>query len=208
MDDESPKYWLWSTGGLGAGVLLGLISMLSGTPHCSANPTVMTASAVQATLPPVPANLDETQRAQVLRGWYLTTVAGCARCHTPQDILRGPRATEALSGGVAMRSESFGTLYSGNLTPDQTSGLGPIRKSHARFRHAVSGGLSSRGITMHPAAMPWLSLGQVDSEDLHCIHAYLTQIKAVSRALPERGPLEAGLPAGVWMGLGSWSKSL
>lgn len=207
MEEASPRYWLWALIGLATGFVLALFMVLAATPSCSLNPSVRTAEGDTASMPDLPDNVEKGRLAQAQRGWYLTTIGGCAFCHTPVDPLTGPYAAEALSGGVAFTSRAFGTLYSANLTPDLRSGIGPIRDDRARLRSALRGGLSSRGYSMHPAAMPWHIVARTDSEDLECITTYLMYTTAVSRSFAARGPSTDAIPAGVAMGLGSWSKA-
>jgi hypothetical protein len=208
MDDEGPRYWLWSLGGVGLGLLVGLLMALSGTPACSLNPSVRTASGDTSSMPPLPEKVEPSRLAQAQRGWYLATAAGCAACHTPVDPFTGPLDAQALSGGMALRSRFFGTLYSANITADLASGIGKLRDEHGRLRSALRGGAGTRDQVMHPAAMPWLEIGRADTEDLECILYYLLLAKAYSRTFPPRGAPGTADPAGVWMGLGSWSRTM
>jgi len=208
MDEEAPRYWLWTVIGGAVGLLLGLLMVLSGTPSCGVNPSVRTASGDLGAMPGLPEKIEKGRVGQVQRGWYLATIAGCAFCHTPVDPLTGPYAAEALSGGTAFRSRAFGTLYSANLTPDLRSGLGPARSDIRRMRSALHGGLSTWGHTMHPAAMPWNFISQADPEDLDCLLTYLTYTTAFSRAWPPRGAPGKSDPGGIWIGLGSYSKKM
>jgi hypothetical protein len=51
------------------------------------------------------------------RGKYLTQAADCVACHTV------PGSAQAFAGGVAFKLP-FGTIYSSNITPDSSSGIG------------------------------------------------------------------------------------
>jgi len=206
MDEDAPRYWMWMLIGVGGGLFLSLLLVLTATPNCGFNPSVRTAGADTATMPTLGEKIEKGRQAQAHRGYYLTTVAGCAHCHTPVDPLTGPYASEALSGGAAFESRFFGTLYSANLTPDLRSGIGQVRDDRSKLRAAMRGGLSSWGNSMHPAAMPWHLIGQADTEDLECIITYLTYTTAVSRAFADRGAPGKNHPDGVAMGLGSRSK--
>jgi len=206
MDEEGPRYWLWTLIGVGVGLLLGLLMVLSGTPSCGVNPSVRTASGDLGTMPEMPEKVEKGRQGQVQRGSYLASIAGCAYCHTPVDPLTGPFSSQALSGGTGLRSKHFGTLYSANLTPDLRSGLGPARTDIARLRSAARGGLSTWGYTMHPAAMPWYLLARADPEDVDCLLTFLTYSTAVSRAMPPRGAPGKNDPDGIVIELGSYSK--
>jgi len=201
MDDESPRYWLWATIGLGAGLMLALLMVISGTPSCGCNPSVRTVESDLSTMPELPNKVDKEKLANAQRGLYLATIAGCAACHTPTDPLTGPSHADGLVGGVLLRSKVFGTLYSANLTP-AVSGIGDTEGDYTRLRHALRGGMSTHANTMHPAAMPWHLIGRADTEELDCIFAYLEYAKAIARAVPERGAPGKEEPPGVWIGLG------
>lgn len=207
MDEESPRYFLWTALGLVLGLVFGFFGVVGGTPGCSLNPGVRTASGDRGTMPAISERTPKNRLAQTQRGWYLATVAGCAQCHTPTDPITGPRKNEALSGGVAFRSKAFGTLYSANITSDLSSGIGKARDRPSQLRAALHGGLSTHGLNMQPAAMPWHWIGQINTEDMDCLMLYLSHSFAVSRPLPERGAPQADSPDGLWMGLGSWSRS-
>lgn len=208
MEEESPRYALWSALGLVLGLIFALFGVLAGVPNCGANPGVRSAAGDLGTMPAIPERIPKNRLAQMQRGWYLASVGGCAACHTPTDAITGPRRNEALSGGVAFRSKVFGTIYSANITADRSSGLGKARDRPSQLRSALRGGLSTHGQNMQPSAMPWHQIGQVNTEDLDCLLLYLSNSFAVSRPMPQRAAPQADSPDGLWMGFGSWANSM
>src|SRR5271165_7420523 len=79
------------------------------------------ALAAFGSLPP-PALADE---AQVARGRYLVTIAGCSDCHTPGALIGSPDMKRYLGGSdVGFSIPGEGVLVGNNLTPDAETGLG------------------------------------------------------------------------------------
>ena len=64
------------------------------------------------------ATLAIAQDELVERGQYLLYAGGCITCHTEDIDDAAP-----LAGGRAMESP-FGTFYSPNITPDESTGIG------------------------------------------------------------------------------------
>jgi mono/diheme cytochrome c family protein len=69
-----------------------------------------------------PASADD---AQVARGRYLVTIAGCSDCHTPGALLGKPDMKRYLGGSdVGFSIPGQGVFVGQNLTPDKETGLG------------------------------------------------------------------------------------
>ena len=63
--------------------------------------------------------------AQVARGRYLVTIAGCSDCHTPGALLGAPDMKRYLGGSdVGFAIPGAGVFVGQNLTPDKETGLG------------------------------------------------------------------------------------
>ena len=75
----------------------------------------------------------------------------------------------------------FGTVYAGNLTPDDVTGLG--RWSADDFWRAMHEGRSKDGSFQYPA-MPYTNYTKVTREDSDAIYAYLMTLAPV--AAPNR----------------------
>ncbi|MEJ8859266.1 cytochrome c [Variovorax robiniae] len=101
---------------------------------------------------------------QVERGRYLALAGNCAGCHTT-------RGGEPYAGGVAIDTP-FGTVFSSNLTPDKTHGIGDWNAAH--FWRAMHNGRSKDGRLLYPA-FPYPNFTKVTREDSDAIYAYLQQ---------------------------------
>ncbi len=116
-------------------------------------------------------------------GAYLASLGGCGDCHTP--IERGqPVMAKTLAGGRVFETR-YGTVVSGNITPDLETGIGKwseefFRKKFYEYReYAVSGPPPLPG----PQAftlMPWLGFSQLPPEDLSALYAWLRTVKPVN----------------------------
>ena len=114
--------------------------------------------------------------AQLERGRYLALAGNCAGCHTA-------RGGAAYAGGRGIETP-FGTVYAGNLTPDQATGLG--RWSAAHFWRAMHHGRSRDGRLLYPA-FPYPSFTRVTREDSDAIYAWLRSLPPVTQpGLPHR----------------------
>ncbi len=151
--------------------------------------------------------------AQIRRGEYLVTIAGCNDCHTPWKM--GPNGpendrTRLLSGhpeGVAVAAPPppldapwavgatgtftgwagpWGVSFAANLTPDAETGLGNWTAQN--FVEAMrSGRHMGRGRPILPP-MPWPNLRQMTDADLQAVFAYLRSIPAIQNRVPDPLP--------------------
>ena len=143
--------------------------------------------------PPVAAD-DEETRVLAERGRYVATAATCTLCHTA-----GPSVTRLwapfpeLGGGMRVRWNVFGTVWSRNLTPDPTAGLGSW--SDAEITRAITSGLARGGRTMHWQAMPWDHFSRLSPEDLVALVTYLRRVPALRSDVPPPIPPAADDPA-------------
>lgn len=106
--------------------------------------------------------------ALIARGAYLTTVGGCAGCHS---VRGGP----PFAGGSPVRTP-FGSVPAPNLTPDPVTGLG--RWSFTDFWRALHHGQGPGGKLLYPA-FPYTSYTRVTSHDALAIFAFLRSVPAV-----------------------------
>ncbi len=109
--------------------------------------------------------------AQLERGRYLALAGNCAGCHTARG---GP----AYAGGRGIDTP-FGTVYAGNLTPDDETGIG--RWSAAHFWRALHNGRSRDGRLLYPA-FPYPSFTHVTREDSDAIYGWLRSLPPVQQA--------------------------
>jgi mono/diheme cytochrome c family protein len=94
------------------------------------------------------------------RGAYLAKLGDCAACHS---VVGRP----AFSGGLKMETP-IGAIYSTNITPDETHGIG--RFTFADFDKALRYGVAD-GHTLYPA-MPFTSYYNTKPEDVQALYAY------------------------------------
>jgi mono/diheme cytochrome c family protein len=108
----------------------------------------------------------------IARGEYLTKAADCVACHTV------PESGRTFAGGVAFKLP-FGTIYSTNITPDASHGIGGW--SDAEFVRAVRDGVGRDGRHLYPA-FPYTAYTQLSLSDVLAIKAYLSSLPAISQA--------------------------
>lgn len=106
----------------------------------------------------------------VVRGQYLTAIGDCYACHTV-------RGSAPYAGGLAMPTP-FGTLYTPNITPDKTHGIG--QWSADDFWQAMHEGKSKDGSFLYPA-FPYTNYTKVTREDSDAIYAYLMSLPPVAQ---------------------------
>jgi alcohol dehydrogenase (quinone), cytochrome c subunit len=102
----------------------------------------------------------EATPSLVARGEYLARLGDCAACHTVPG--RPP-----FTGGLRMNTP-IGAIYSTNITPDPTYGIGGF--TLADFDRALRFGVS-KGHTLYPA-MPYPSYSNTKPEDIAALNAY------------------------------------
>ncbi|PKH22370.1 alcohol dehydrogenase [Enterobacterales bacterium CwR94] len=125
------------------------------------------------------------------RGEYLAKAGDCVACHT---VAGG----KAFAGGLEM-STPVGAVYSTNITPDKTTGIGEYR--YEDFANAVRNGIAKDGHHLYPA-MPYTSFAKVSDEDMHALYDYfMHQVKPVAQANRDSDipwPLNMRWPLAVW----------
>jgi mono/diheme cytochrome c family protein len=107
-------------------------------------------------------------QAVIAKGEYLARAGDCIACHTnPGSAL--------FAGGFPMATP-FGTIYSSNITPDPTTGIGSWTAD--QFYGAMHTGRFPDGGLIYPA-MPFASYTKVTREDSDAIFAYLRSVPPV-----------------------------
>jgi mono/diheme cytochrome c family protein len=124
------------------------------------------------------------------RGAYLAKLGDCAACHS---IPGRP----AFSGGLKMGTP-IGAIYSTNITPDPTDGIG--RFTFADFDRALRYGVAE-GHSLYPA-MPFTSYYNTKPEDVRALYAYFRYAVAPAN-IPNRAsdipfPLSMRWPLTYW----------
>ena len=105
--------------------------------------------------------------AQRARGSYLATAGDCMACHTK-------RGGAAYAGGRAIPTP-FGTLYTPNITPDITTGIGTWTATD--FWRAMHNGKSKDGHLLYPA-FPYPNYTKVTRTDSDALYTYLKALPA------------------------------
>ncbi|TWI57386.1 mono/diheme cytochrome c family protein [Pseudomonas duriflava] len=100
-------------------------------------------------------------QALIKQGEYLARAGDCVACHTAQG-------GKPFAGGLPMETP-IGTIYSTNITPDKSTGIGNY--SFEDFDKAVRHGIAKEGYTLYPA-MPYPSYARVTKEDMKALYAY------------------------------------
>ncbi|MRS15359.1 c-type cytochrome [Enterobacteriaceae bacterium RIT691] len=94
-------------------------------------------------------------------GEYVARVADCMACHTAAG-------GEANAGGKKF-STPVGDIYSTNITPDKTHGIGNY--TYADFEKAVRQGIAKDGHPLYPA-MPYPSYAKMSDQDIRALYDY------------------------------------
>lgn len=114
-------------------------------------------------------------------GEYLVVdVMRCTGCHTPRDATTGlPDTTMLMAGGQAFEPK-FGTVYGGNITPHDETGIGAWDDADlARvFREGVR--IDGRRLVL----MPWQDYSIISDEDLEAVIAYMHTLQPILNEVP------------------------
>lgn len=133
----------------------------------------------------------------VQRGRYLTSLLGCASCHTDGALLGSPDPSRPLAGsrvGIAisdpMRDRYPAIIYPPNITPHDNTGIGAW--TEAELVRLLRGGVDRHGGRALPV-MPWQNYARLTASDALAIARYLQSIEAVDHRVPRR--VREGTPA-------------
>ncbi len=102
-----------------------------------------------------------SQQELIKRGEYLAIAGDCGACHTKQG---GPE----FGGGYEIKSP-IGTIYSTNITPSTSAGIGNY--SEQQFANAIRLGKRADGSQLYPA-MPYTAYAKLNDEDVAALYAY------------------------------------
>ncbi|MBV6443239.1 MAG: diheme cytochrome c-553 [Haliscomenobacteraceae bacterium CHB4] len=155
-----------------------------------------------------------SNEAQVKRGEYLLSFAGCDDCHTPKLKDHGFDMSRRMSGhpadepftadgkkelitkehvavfspGVTAAAGLWGVTYAANLTPDDT-GIGNWTEAQfiKALREGKSKGLDGTRPILPP--MPWKVVSKMSDEDLKAVFAFLKTLTPIKNVVPNPKPL-------------------
>lgn len=138
------------------------------------------------------ADLTPQQREQVDLGRYVARLGDCVACHTGDK-------SKPMAGGLPLETP-FGKLYSTNITPDKTTGIGSY--TFEQFERAMRKGVAADGHNLYPA-MPYPSYAKMTPQDMQALYAYLMQgVKPIEHA---NRPSDMGFPFNQRWGLSLWN---
>ena len=125
------------------------------------------------------------------RGKYLADIGDCVSCHT--------RAGGApYAGGVGFDTP-VGTIYSTNITPDASTGIGGW--SLGQFRRAMQEGRAADGSRLFPV-FPYPAFTKLTDADIDDLYAYLRSLAPVRSVPPSNGTAFAlRWPMALWNSL-------
>jgi len=121
--------------------------------------------------PPAAASFEATT---IQRGAQLAALGDCATCHTAPG-------GETFAGGRAVITP-FGTIYSTNITPDPSSGIG--HWSQAAFQRALREGVNREGDHLYPA-FPYDHFTLVNDTDSAALYAFIMTRQPVHGRTPD-----------------------
>lgn len=131
---------------------------------------------------------------EMSRGEYVARAGDCMACHTAAD-------GAPLAGGLKFATP-LGDIYSTNITPDNTHGIGSY--SYDEFARAMREGIAKDGHHLYPA-MPYPSYAKMNDDDLRALYDYLMkEVKPQATANRESDipwPLSIRWPLGIWNSL-------
>lgn len=117
---------------------------------------------------------DAALRKLIRRGEYLSKAGDCIACHTDTKHQGKPFA-----GGLGIYTP-FGSIYSPNITPDKTTGIGSW--SDKDFILAMHEGIAPNGSYYFPV-FPFASFTKISTPDLLAIKAYLFSLEPVKKLI-------------------------
>jgi len=124
------------------------------------------------------------------QGRYLAAAGDCVACHTRSG-------GEPFAGGRPLDTP-FGVIYSGNITPDPSTGIGSWTESD--FARALREGIAANGAHLYPA-LPYTAYTRLSDADVHALYAYFRNVTPVRYTPPANAlpfPFSMRTLLGVW----------
>jgi mono/diheme cytochrome c family protein len=124
----------------------------------------------------------DTEFAKIERGRELVNAGDCVACHTVDG-------GKPFAGGRAIQTP-FGIIFSPNITPDRTTGIGAW--SDEDFYRAMHNGVRADGARLYPA-FPYPYFTKLTHDDVMAMRAYLNTlppVKSTRRAAELPFPLD------------------
>ena len=112
--------------------------------------------------------------AQIDKGAQLAALGNCVSCHTADQGM-------PLAGGRPFETP-YGTVYSTNLTPDPSTGIGLW--SYEAFARAMREGVSRDGHALYPV-FPYTAFARLSEDDMTALYAWVMSQTPRSQTTPE-----------------------
>ncbi|NHO31555.1 c-type cytochrome [Acetobacter sp. LMG 1636] len=129
----------------------------------------------------------------VAKGAYIARLGDCVACHTG---LHG----KVYAGGLEIKTP-IGKIYSTNITPDPTHGIGTYTLKE--FDDAIRRGVRKDGSPLYPA-MPYPSFARMTDDDIKALYAYF--MHGVKPEVQTNRPTDISWPLSMRWPLGFWAK--
>ncbi len=141
----------------------------------------------------IPQEADFTKRPdisnRVALGKYLVTASSCSDCHTPINDKGAPLPGMQFAGGMDFNIPTGGIVYSANITPHETTGIGNWTEEMfiSRFKQFQDSTKMINKTIVKPGSfnteMPWRFYSKMSEEDLGAIFAYLQSLEPVENTM-------------------------
>jgi mono/diheme cytochrome c family protein len=129
----------------------------------------------RSAIPPAdPPSADSFDADTIRRGAQLAALGDCATCHTAPG-------GETFAGGRPVPTP-LGTIYSTNITPDLTTGIG--RWSRAAFERALREGVDREGAHLYPA-FPYDHFTLLNDADSAALYAFMMTRQPIQGRAPD-----------------------
>lgn len=124
-------------------------------------------------------------------GKYIVTASGCIECHT--KVKKGILiAGTEFGGGREFPFPDGSIVRSSNITPDQTTGIGPWNKeAFVYYFHSHSDSLTLSTVLkpgVFNSIMPWSMFGRMTDEDMTAVFEYLRTVKPIANKVEKFSP--------------------
>jgi mono/diheme cytochrome c family protein len=107
----------------------------------------------------------QAQAAGISHGEYVARLGNCVACHsTPEG--------DPLAGGLKMAVPMLGNIYTTNITPDTTHGIGQY--TFGEFDRVMRTGVARDGHRLYPA-MPYPSYAKMSEQDMQALFSFLME---------------------------------
>ncbi|MHC1481654.1 c-type cytochrome [Frateuria aurantia] len=136
--------------------------------------------------------LAQDRQDPVQQGQKLATQGDCVACHTAPG-------GKPFAGGLAIHSP-LGTIYSSNITPSTTAGIG--RYTLQQFSAAVREGVRGDGAHLYPA-MPYTSYAKITDQDMAALYAYF--MHGVQPVDEKPQPTKLPFPFNIRLSMAFWN---